>query len=257
MWISYSLPVSGTWMHTQFYLLGFYFHVAFFYHLTHITVSQSVGVLDQVRFVLIWNSNNFRYFIYLMKREIYGNERKRCDECNHASAHVKKNTHTSNRDTRARARAAVWIWNVRWYRMIGCEIHTQTHTHWMLKKITTPNFNRFGTLIIYLISQHIVAVFGRISFRISLEPNEIWLNFILFYFYLSNISRCQFESQHSIQFWWCCCFHFFNPVEVRWFFTYSMCNTSAVCIHDKYVILRHFSSRIIQNDKFVINVTAV
>lgn len=162
----------------QFYLLGFYFHVAFFYHLTHITVSQSVGELDQVRFVLIWNSNNFRYFIYLMKREIYENLRKRCNDCNNASAHVRKK-HTSNCDTSARA--AVWIWNVRWYRMIGCEIHTQTHTHWMLK-ITTPNFNRFGTLIIYLISQHIVAVFGRISFRISLEPNEIWLNFILFIF---------------------------------------------------------------------------
>lgn len=80
----------------------------FFYHLTHITVSQSVGELDQVRFVLIWNSNNFRYFIYLMKREIYGNERKRCDECNHASAHVKKRKHTHTHQIAIRARAQLF-----------------------------------------------------------------------------------------------------------------------------------------------------
>lgn len=79
----------------------------FFYHLTHITVSQSVGELDQVRFVLIWNSNNFRYFIYLMKREIYGNERKRCDECNHASAHVKKRKHTHIKSQYERARSCL------------------------------------------------------------------------------------------------------------------------------------------------------
>lgn len=133
-----------------------------------------------------------------------------------------KHKHTSNRDTSARA--AVWIWNVRWYRMIGCEIHTQTHTHWMLKNYDAEfqqvrHFNYifdFTAICYGYVWANIISNFA------WTERDLIEFHFI--YFYLSNISRCQFECSIQFNFDGVVVF-FFHPVEVRWFFTYIVCNT--------------------------------